>query len=158
MMPFPSGSNNIMNTYVAWDQPSSLMIFSGLAINTDGSPGRRPTISCWIGCPVACSQAAALRARLRRFPNLSCMHAPSPAQVFQQPVMCLSKIRSMDVVSHTASIPSWIVISINQDLGLAADGHLEYKRNQVTFAAAIFTKVAIRIGTGSVEVSQQCVT
>ena len=138
-----------MNIYIAWTtSPNSLMIFSGLAISTAGSPGRRPTISCGIGLPVTSSQARSTSSTVAPVPRAEVV-GPSHAGLkgLDCPLMCLGEIGSVDIVSHTTSIAGWIVVAINQNLGPAADSHLENEWNQMAFVATILAKVTVGIGT-----------
>ena len=120
------------------------MIFSGLAMRTDGSPGRRLTISCGIGFQTACSQARSTSSTVAPVPGTKVV-GPSHAglRAFDCQLMCLGQVSGVDVVSHTTSIAGWIVIAIDQDFGPTADGYLENEWNQVALVAAIFTEITI---------------
>ena len=130
------------------DQPSSWMIFSGVAIKIPGSPGRR--LDDFVSDRPADHLLAGAK-HLEYGRAGSRTHVIRPAhtrlQAFDGQLMRLGQIFGMNIVPHAGSITGWIVTAVDEEFFATANGHLEDQGDQVALVAAVFTVLAIGIGT-----------
>ena len=57
----------------------------------------------------------------------------------------LGQVRGMHIVAHAGPVPGRVVLPVDQDLGPAADRHLQNERDQVALVAAVLAKVAVGV-------------
>ena len=72
--------------------------------------------------------------------------------------MSLCKVGNVDIVTNTSSVWSVVISAVNGDCFTLAIGHLQNKRNKMTFRVVCLADCAAFISTASVEVTERNVS
>ena len=61
----------------------------------------------------------------------------------------------MDIIPDAGAVRGIVIIAMNGNLRTDAKGGIENQRDQMRFRGTIFSRLALRVGAGSIEISQR---